>query len=170
MAPTTLNKYMYQLLAVILCMATIKIIKRRQDTRRRRVGITWTRSWLQRRNASRTNVNLVNELQTEDPAEFKRYFRMTGMNLNYYWKRYHLWLEEIIPNLDHQFQQLKDWLWLYGFWQLVNSFVKTCSPLSYLKLVDIFSTYLKLVDFKATCNYIDEQSIINHVNNFVLVD
>jgi hypothetical protein len=72
MAPTLTN---YENIAVTLCLMSIAILRRRLRDRER---VRWraTRSWLLRRKQRSACNTLLKELHTEDPNEFRNYFRM----------------------------------------------------------------------------------------------
>ena len=72
MAPTLTN---YEYIAVTLCLMSIAILRRRLRDRAR-VGRRATRSWFLRRKQRSAYNTLLKELHTEDPNEFRNYFRM----------------------------------------------------------------------------------------------
>ena len=73
MAPTLTN---YENIAVTLCLMSIAILRRRLRDRARARRRRATRSWLMRRKHRSTYNTLLKELHTEDPNEFRNYFRM----------------------------------------------------------------------------------------------
>ena len=72
MAPTLTN---YENIAVTLCLMNIAILRRGLRDRAR-VRRRATRSWLLRRKQRSAYNTLLKEWHTEDPNEFRNYFRM----------------------------------------------------------------------------------------------
>ena len=72
MTPTLTN---YENIAVTLCLKSIAILRRRLRDHAR-VRRRATRSWLLRRKQRSAYNTLLKELHTEDPNEFRNYFRM----------------------------------------------------------------------------------------------
>jgi hypothetical protein len=69
MAPTLTN---YENIAVTLCLMSFAILRRRLWDRAR----VRSRYWLLRRKQRSAYNTLLTELHTEDPNEFRNYFRM----------------------------------------------------------------------------------------------
>ena len=77
MAPTVT---IYENIAVTLCLMSIAILRRRLRDRAR-VRRRATRSWLLRRKQRSAYNTLLKEWHTEDPNEFRNYFRMDKTTL-----------------------------------------------------------------------------------------
>ena len=78
MAPTLTN---YENIAVTLCLMSIAILRWRLRDRARARRRRATRSWLMRRKHRSKYNTLLKELHTEDPNEFRNYFRMDKTTL-----------------------------------------------------------------------------------------
>ena len=93
MAPT-LTKY--ENIAVTLCLMSIAILRRRLRDRAR-VRRRTTRSWLLRRKQRSAYNTLLKELHTEDPNEFRNYFRMDKTT-------FRMLLEKVRPPIETGYQ------------------------------------------------------------------
>ena len=97
MTPTLTN---YENIAVTLCLMSIAILRRRfRDRARVRRGAT--RSWLLRRKQRSTYNRLLKELHTEDPNEFRNYFRMDKTTFK-------MLLEKVRPLIERQDTKLQE--------------------------------------------------------------
>ena len=91
MAPTLTN---YENIAVTLCLMSIAILRRRLRDRAR-VRRRATRSWLLGRKQRSAYNTLLKELHTEDPNEFRNYFRMDKTTFK-------MLLEKVRPLIERQ--------------------------------------------------------------------
>ena len=87
MAPTITN---YENIAVTLCLMSIAILRWRLRDRARVRRRRATRSWLMRRKHRSTYNTLLKELHTEDPNEFRDYFRMDKTTIQWILLWFHL--------------------------------------------------------------------------------
>jgi hypothetical protein len=97
MAPTLIN---YENIAVTLCLLSIAILRRRVRDRAR-VRRRATRSWLLRRKQRSAYNTLLEELHTEDPNEFRNYFRMDKTTFK-------MLLEKVRPLIERQDTKLQE--------------------------------------------------------------
>ena len=97
MAPTLTN---YENIAVTLCLMSIAILRRRLRDRAR-VRRRATRSWLLRRKQRSAYNTLLKELHTEDPNEFRNYFRMDKTTFK-------MLLEKVRPLIERQDTKLRE--------------------------------------------------------------
>ena len=96
--PTLTN---YENIAVTLCLMSIAILRRRlRDRARVRRGGA-TRSWLLRRKQRSAYNTLLKELHTEDPNEFRNYFRMDKTTFK-------MLLEKVRPLIKRQDTKLRE--------------------------------------------------------------
>jgi hypothetical protein len=93
MAPTLTN---YENIAVTLCLMCIAILRRRLRDRAR-VSRRETRSWLMRWKQRSAYNTLLIELHTEDPNEFRNYFRIDKTTFK-------MLLEKVRPLIETGYQ------------------------------------------------------------------
>ena len=96
--PPTLTNY--ENIAVTLCLMSIAILRRRLRDRAR-VRRRATKYWLLRKKQRSAYNTLLKELHTEDPNEFRNYFRMDKTTFK-------MLLEKVRPLIERQDTKLRE--------------------------------------------------------------